>query len=182
MHDSLSQLESSTQTAYRSVHPFLLSSPQCPYNTLHWASTSPLKITPCHREIWTPHLTYGSLGPPVSSTQMASRSVQPFLQGSLLWDISGMMQDTNIVNCRSLRKEHVACGIKWRHFRLLSRLLHRLCAKAKFLDYLFIKRSHPFHAFYSTKARYLWFKTILITGKLDKYIQTRSYLQIKNSR
>jgi len=31
-----------------------------------------------------PHLIHGSLGPPECSTQMASRSVQPFLQGSLL--------------------------------------------------------------------------------------------------
>jgi len=32
-----------------------------------------------------PHLTHGSLGPPESTTQTASRSVQPFLQGSRLW-------------------------------------------------------------------------------------------------
>jgi len=32
-----------------------------------------------------PHLIHGSLGPPKSSTQTAVRSVQPFLQGSLVW-------------------------------------------------------------------------------------------------
>jgi len=32
-----------------------------------------------------PHLIHGPLGPPKSSTQTASRSVQPFLQGSLVW-------------------------------------------------------------------------------------------------
>ena len=32
-----------------------------------------------------PHLIHGSLGPPKSSTQTAYRSVQPFLQGSTLW-------------------------------------------------------------------------------------------------
>jgi len=32
-----------------------------------------------------PHLILGSLGPPKSSIQTASRSVQPFLQGSLVW-------------------------------------------------------------------------------------------------
>jgi len=32
-----------------------------------------------------PHLIHGPLGPPKSSTQMTSRSVQPFLQGSLVW-------------------------------------------------------------------------------------------------
>jgi len=32
-----------------------------------------------------PHLIHGSLGPPKSSTQTPSRSVQLFLQGSLVW-------------------------------------------------------------------------------------------------
>jgi len=32
-----------------------------------------------------PHLIHGSLGPPESSTQMASRSLQLFLRGSLVW-------------------------------------------------------------------------------------------------
>ena len=32
-----------------------------------------------------PHLIHGSPGPPKSSTQKAARSVQPFLQGSLVW-------------------------------------------------------------------------------------------------
>jgi len=32
-----------------------------------------------------PHLIHGPSGPAKSSTQTASRSVQPFLQGSLLW-------------------------------------------------------------------------------------------------
>jgi len=32
-----------------------------------------------------PHLICGFLGPPKSTTQTASRLVQPFLQGSLVW-------------------------------------------------------------------------------------------------
>ena len=32
-----------------------------------------------------PHLIHGSPGPPKSSTHTAARSVQPFLQGSLVW-------------------------------------------------------------------------------------------------
>ena len=32
-----------------------------------------------------PHLIHGSLGPPKSAIQTASRSVQPFSQGSLVW-------------------------------------------------------------------------------------------------
>jgi len=44
----------------------------------------PTKIAPSH---WVsgPHLIHGSLGPPKSSTQTASQSVQPFLHTSLLW-------------------------------------------------------------------------------------------------
>jgi len=42
---------------------------------------SPLKIAPSHEGIWTPHLIHGSLGSLECSTQMASQSVQPFLQG-----------------------------------------------------------------------------------------------------
>jgi len=45
---------------------------------------SHLKITPSHGGSG-PHLIHGSLGPSESSTQRASRSVQPFLQGWLLW-------------------------------------------------------------------------------------------------
>jgi len=52
--------------------------------TLQWAAPYPVKIFPSHvgcgppSNIWFP-------GPLESSTQTASRSVQPFLQGSLLW-------------------------------------------------------------------------------------------------
>ena len=35
--------------------------------------------------IWTPNLIHGFLGPSKSSTQIASRSVQSFLQGSQVW-------------------------------------------------------------------------------------------------
>ena len=39
---------------------------------------------PLHMRDLDPHLTHGSLGTPESTTQMASWSVQPFLQGSRL--------------------------------------------------------------------------------------------------
>jgi len=45
--------------------------------TLKWATISPHKIAPSH-EGSGPHLIHGSLGTPESSTQMASRLVQPF--------------------------------------------------------------------------------------------------------
>jgi len=47
---------------------------ECPY-TLQWDATSPPKIAS----------SCGSMGPPESSNQTASRSVQPFSQGSLVW-------------------------------------------------------------------------------------------------
>jgi len=43
----------------------------------------PPKIAPSHWDL-DPYLTHGSLGQPQSSIQTASRSVQPFLQGSLV--------------------------------------------------------------------------------------------------
>jgi len=79
---SLGPPESKFQTGSRSVQPFLHSSLQSAailYNgpPLH-------RLQNCHSlgGIWTP--TRSSLGPPESSTQIASQSVQPFLQGSLL--------------------------------------------------------------------------------------------------
>jgi len=53
-----------------------------PY-TLQRAAPSPLKISTSH-EGYESHLTNGSFDPPQSSTQTASRSVQPFLRGSQL--------------------------------------------------------------------------------------------------
>jgi len=53
---------------------------ESPY-TLQWALLSP-KIAPSHGDL-DPHLIHGSLGLPESSTQIAFRSVQLFLQGSI---------------------------------------------------------------------------------------------------
>ena len=48
-----------------------------------WQWATPLKIAPFCRGSGS-HLIHGFLGPPKSSTQMASRSVQLLLQGSLV--------------------------------------------------------------------------------------------------
>ena len=53
--------------------------------TLQWDAPSPPQTSPFPWGDLDPHVIYGSLGPPESSTQMAVRSVQPFLQGSLVW-------------------------------------------------------------------------------------------------
>jgi len=85
IHASLGPLKSITQMASRSVQPFLHRWPHSVpilYNgtpLLH--SNLPLPIGDLD-----PHLTYGSLGPPKSSTQTASRSVQLVLHGSLVTD------------------------------------------------------------------------------------------------
>jgi len=49
--------------------------------TLQWAEPFSLNIAPSPGESG-PHLMRGSLDPPESTTQTASRSVEPFLQGS----------------------------------------------------------------------------------------------------
>jgi len=61
---------------------FAQATAECPY-TLQWDTPSPLKIAPFHGGSG-PHLIHGSLGPRKFSTQMVSRSIQPFLQGSLV--------------------------------------------------------------------------------------------------
>jgi len=82
-HDSLGPSKPKTQTASRSVQPFLHSSPQSVPILHNGTPLSPSKL-PLPMGIWTPSNTYGSLGPPESKTQTASRSVQPFLQGSIV--------------------------------------------------------------------------------------------------
>jgi len=47
-------------------------------------SDDPPKL-PHPLEIWTPYLIHGFLGPLESTLQSASRSLQPFLQGSRTW-------------------------------------------------------------------------------------------------
>jgi len=51
---------------------------------LQWAAPLPVKIPPPVVDL-DPHLIHGSSGPLESSTQTASRSLELFLQGSLLW-------------------------------------------------------------------------------------------------
>jgi len=55
---------------------------QC--NAFQWGGEQPSKIS-LLLEDPDPHLIHGSLGPSESTTQMASRSVQPFLYGSRMW-------------------------------------------------------------------------------------------------
>jgi len=52
----------------------------CPYTL----NVFPSKLPPCHGGSG-PHVIHGSLGLPESSTQTATRSLQPFLQGWLVW-------------------------------------------------------------------------------------------------
>ena len=80
---SLDSPNSAYQTASRSVQPFLHSSRQRVAILQNGPPIFLLKNAPSHGGSG-PHLIHGSLGQPESSTETASRSVQPLLQGSLL--------------------------------------------------------------------------------------------------
>jgi len=56
---------------------------ECPH-TYNGTPLPPSKLPISNGDL-DPHLIHGSLGQPKFWTQMASRSVQPFLQGSLVW-------------------------------------------------------------------------------------------------
>jgi len=86
IYDSLGQREPITQTASLSVQLFLHRWPQSVLTLYNGPFLPPSKS-----KLLLPtgdldcHLIHGSLGPSKSSTKMASRSVQSFLQGSLMW-------------------------------------------------------------------------------------------------
>ena len=67
------------------LQPFLHRWPQC-VSILYNGSLFPVSKLPLPMGGSGPNLIHGSLGPPKSSTQTASRSVQLFLQGSLVWE------------------------------------------------------------------------------------------------
>jgi len=54
-----------------------------------------------------PHLIHGSPGPPKSSTQTAARSVQPFLQGSLVWQTDRQTDRQTTHATRSVRIDRI---------------------------------------------------------------------------
>ena len=79
-HDSCGKCEPITQTAPQLVQSFLRRWPRnvlILYNGSTVSSKLPLPMKDLD--------THGSLSPPESSTQKASRSLQPFLQASLMW-------------------------------------------------------------------------------------------------
>jgi len=84
-HDSVGPSEPMTQTGSRSVRPFSHRWPQSVPILYNGTSLPPCSKLPFPMEDMDPHLIHGSLGQPESSTQTESRLVQPFLQGSLVW-------------------------------------------------------------------------------------------------
>jgi len=70
IHDSLGKSKPTIQMASQSVQPFSHRLPLCPY-TLQWAYFSPSKL-PLPKGHLDPNVIHGSLGPPESSTQVAS--------------------------------------------------------------------------------------------------------------
>jgi len=75
--------ESATQMANRSLQTFFHSSQQ-KFPILYSGRPFPPKLSLPMGDVYL-HLTRGSLCPPDFSTQTASRLVEPFLQGSLMW-------------------------------------------------------------------------------------------------
>ena len=83
IHDSLGQSQPTIQTASQSVQLISYRWPQSVtilYNGRPFTQSCPFPWGDLDH-----HLINGSSGQPESSTQMASWSVQPFLQGSLVW-------------------------------------------------------------------------------------------------
>jgi len=81
---SLSKHESKSQMAFRSVQPFLHSLRQRVSILYNGPPLFPLKLLLPMEGSGPPSNTW-FFGPTESSTQMLSQLVQPFLQGSLLW-------------------------------------------------------------------------------------------------
>ena len=101
---------------------FLQTTVRCPY-TLQWDAHFPPKFAPSHGGIWT-------LGPPESSTQTASRSVQPLLQGSRLTSVTDRQTDhaTRSVTVGGLRTVRSSAmrpnNSNWRLFVAVKRSNH----------------------------------------------------------
>jgi len=78
IHDSLNQTEPTIQMASRSVQLFSHRWPQGVSILYNGTPLSPFKLPLPMGGDLDPHVIDGSLGPPESSTQMASQSLQPF--------------------------------------------------------------------------------------------------------
>jgi len=79
IHTFLRPSDSKSQMASRAVQPFLHSSRQRNAILCNGPPLTPSKLPILVGDL-EPHLVHGSLGPPKSSTQTASRSAQPFLR------------------------------------------------------------------------------------------------------
>ena len=82
----------------------------------------PLQNCPFAWGIWTgPHLIHGSLGPPNSTSQTTSRLVQPFLQGSRLWQTDTDGQTDRQTDRRTDKPHYSICNNKQ---HLCSTVMH----------------------------------------------------------
>ena len=117
-HVFLDPLDSASQTATRSVQPFLHGSRR--RHTVPILYSGPPLLLPSSKLPLpiggsAPHLIYGSLGQPESTSQTTSRSVQPFLQSSRLW------QTDRPTEKRIDRHVVLRCGLK--HINCFNKLL-----------------------------------------------------------
>ena len=109
IHASSGPPESTTQMA--SVQPFCTAHGR---QSLYFTTGRPFpfKIVHSHQEIWILSCR-GSLGPPESTTQTASRSVQPFLQGSRSWQTNRPTDGPRYSVCNSRPRVYIVlrCGL-----------------------------------------------------------------------
>ena len=84
IHGTLGPPNSTSQMASQLVQPFLHSTWQRVPILYNRSPLLPLKIAPLRGDL-NPHLIHGSLGLPKSISQMASWSVEPFLDSSRSW-------------------------------------------------------------------------------------------------
>jgi len=83
---------------------------ECPYTLRD--DPSPLKIAPSHGGLGLPSNTWFP-GPPEFSAQMASRSVQPFLQSSLVWQTDRLWLTDHATRSVTIGRVYVHSTAMW---------------------------------------------------------------------
>jgi len=141
IHDTLGPPESSIQMTCQVVHPFFAQlTAKCPY-TLEWATLPPSKLLLPMGDV-DPYVIHGSLSPPESSTQTASWLVQPFLQGSLVWQtdrqttLLGSVTIGRICVCTTVMRPNKNMNCK--NVQFTSKYKHRVTTLKKQISLLWV--------------------------------------------
>jgi len=122
IYDSLDQSEPTTQTVSPPFRLFCADDRRVSiYFTMGRPSHSKLPFPTWDVDLY---LIHGSLSPPESSTQTASRSVQPFLHGSSLWQTNTPRYTRSVTAGRIYTYVILRCSLKI-HVLLRCQLLCR---------------------------------------------------------